>query len=212
MAENTFAILVDAGFFQKRYLAEKNCHPNADQIDSYCSQFKKIPYFQHSSLYRIFYYNARPSREIHQRNPLSGQDYFPFSQKSVHESDETWKKLTEKPFFAMREGSLKKGGWKLANGTLEGIVAKTKANSLTAEDIKLEVNQKQVDLKIGMDVAHLAFKSLVQKIILVSNDADLAPAVKLARVEGIQVFLDAMNQGVPEELIKHTDVVLRTAI
>lgn len=215
MAENSFAILIDAGFFSKRFLQEKSHHPSADETDAYCGQFKKIPYFQHSALYRIFYYNARPTREIHQNNPLDargGNPHYPFSTSTVAAAEETWKKLTEKPFFAMRQGSMKKGGWKLADGVLEEIAAGRRANSLGPSDIKLEVNQKQVDLKIGMDVAHLAFKCLVQKIILITNDADLAPAAKLARVEGIQVFLDPMNKSVPEELVKHTDVVLRTTL
>jgi uncharacterized LabA/DUF88 family protein len=214
MADNTYAILIDAGFFSKRFVREKLHHPNAEEIDVYCGQYKKIPYFQQSALYRIFYYNARPTREIHQNNPLDivGGPHFPFSNSTVATAEATWKKLTEKPFFAMRQGSMKKGGWKLADGVLEDIVAGKRANSLGPKDIKLEVNQKQVDLKIGMDVAHLAFKCLVQKIILITNDADLAPAAKLARVEGIQVFLDPMNKSVPEELVKHTDVILRTAV
>ncbi len=214
MAERTFAILVDGGFFQKKFNKQKNRYPDADETEKYCDQFKKIPYFSGFGLYRIFYYNSVPTREIKQNNPLdnSGRPHYAFSEGVVDSSVSVWKKLTEKPFFAMRQGTLKRSGWALDEHVLTNMAQGRRGKELTANDIKLSVKQKQVDLKIGMDIAHLAFKSLVQKIILVTDDADLAPAAKLARVEGIQVFLDAMNESVPEELVKHTDVVLRTSI
>lgn len=56
--------------------------------------------------------------------------------------------------------------------------------------------QKGVDMKIGIDIASLAYKKLVDRIVLVTNDTDLIPAVKLARINGIQVRivnLDSMH-------------------
>ncbi|MDT5157346.1 MAG: hypothetical protein QOH51_1703 [Acidobacteriota bacterium] len=48
-------------------------------------------------------------------------------------------------------------------------------------------------MKIGLDVAWLASKSIVEKIILVMADSDLIPAMKFARREGVQVVLVTMG-------------------
>jgi uncharacterized LabA/DUF88 family protein len=44
-------------------------------------------------------------------------------------------------------------------------------------------------MRIGIDVATLALKHTVDRIILFSGDADMIPAIKLARREGVQVYL-----------------------
>jgi uncharacterized LabA/DUF88 family protein len=216
MPDKLFAILIDGGFFQKEFKKKKNKYPDANDTEAYCRQFGKSSYFQGFRLYRIFYYGCIPTREIKQNNPLdtstTKMDSYAFSVNTVNESATTWKTLMGKPYFAMRQGTLKRGGWKLAENVLTEISNKRRPATLVPGDIQLNVNQKQVDLKIGMDVAHLAFKNLVKKIILVTNDADLAPAAKLARVEGLQVYLDSMNETVPEELMRHTDVVIPTLI
>ena len=54
-------------------------------------------------------------------------------------------------------------------------------------DLKYGMEQKGVDMRIGMDFATLSLKRLVDRIILVSGDTDMVPAIKLARREGIQV-------------------------
>jgi len=59
--------------------------------------------------------------------------------------------------------------------------------SITAADIRFGLEQKGVDMRIGMDVASLSIKRLVERIILISGDTDMVPAIKLARREGVQV-------------------------
>ena len=60
---------------------------------------------------------------------------------------------------------------------------------LSKEDIQPNFMQKGVDMKIGIDIASLVFKKIVERIILFSADTDMIPAMKLARVEGIQIAL-----------------------
>ncbi|MBH0262108.1 NYN domain-containing protein, partial [Helicobacter pylori] len=62
-----------------------------------------------------------------------------------------------------------------------------------------------VDIKIGLDIATLALKKLVQKIVLISGDSDFVPASKLARVEGIIFTLDPMGNHIREDLKEHID-------
>jgi len=69
--------------------------------------------------------------------------------------------------------------WRPPHGTVQ----------LSAADIRYGLEQKGVDMRIGMDFATLSLKRLVDRIILISGDTDMVPAIKLARREGIQVCM-----------------------
>ena len=61
-------------------------------------------------------------------------------------------------------------------------------------------------MKIGLDVAWLASKSIVEKLILVTVDSDFVPAMKFARREGVQVVLVTMGHKlVKQDLKEHAD-------
>jgi uncharacterized LabA/DUF88 family protein len=60
-------------------------------------------------------------------------------------------------------------------------------------------------MRIGLDIASLAFKEQVDQIVLIAGDSDFVPAAKLARREGIDFILDPMWQPVPEDLHEHID-------
>ncbi len=65
--------------------------------------------------------------------------------------------------------------------------------------------QKGVDIKIGIDIIHLAYKKLVDQIVLITGDSDFVPAAKVARTEGIDVILDSMGSKVTDKLAEHVD-------
>ena len=65
--------------------------------------------------------------------------------------------------------------------------------------------KKGVDMKIGLDIASLAFKHQVDQIVLIAGDADFVPAAKQARREGIDFILDPMWNPVPSNLHEHID-------
>ena len=69
----------------------------------------------------------------------------------------------------------------------------------------LSVSQKGVDMRIGIDIASLAFKKQVDQIILISGDSDFVPAAKQARREGIDFILDPMRSPIKEDLFEHID-------
>lgn len=58
---------------------------------------------------------------------------------------------------------------------------------------------------IGLDIAWLASKNIVDRIILVTGDADFIPAMKFARREGIQVVLVTLGNKIKPEMREHTD-------
>lgn len=60
-------------------------------------------------------------------------------------------------------------------------------------------------MKIGLDIASLAFKHQVDQIILISGDSDFVPAAKLARREGIDFILDPLYNPIKPDLFEHID-------
>ncbi|MBQ7608183.1 MAG: NYN domain-containing protein [Desulfovibrionaceae bacterium] len=65
--------------------------------------------------------------------------------------------------------------------------------------------KKRVDIKIGIDIASLAYKKQVDRIVLISGDSDFVPAAKLARREGIDFILDPLFNHIPDDLLEHID-------
>ena len=60
-------------------------------------------------------------------------------------------------------------------------------------------------MRIGLDISSLAYKKLVDQIVLISGDSDFVPAAKLARREGIDFVLDPLGADVKDSLYEHID-------
>ena len=78
-------------------------------------------------------------------------------------------------------------------------------SEIKAEDFTLSIEQKGVDMKLGIDISSLAYKKQVDQIILISGDSDFVPAAKLARREGIDFILDPMWAPIKDNLSEHID-------
>ncbi len=73
------------------------------------------------------------------------------------------------------------------------------------DDVSLDLSQKMVDMKIGLDIASITLKKQVDQIILISGDSDFVPAAKLARREGLDIILDPMWNNIKPHLFEHID-------
>jgi len=117
--------------------------------------------------------------------------------------------LKAKRKVAIRYGELYDGSedtWKLKEGRTKLLLQGKKSfEELTDEDFQYNALQKGVDLKLGLDIASLAYKKQVEKIVLVAGDSDFVPAIKLARREGIDVVLDSLGQPIRKNLSEHVD-------
>lgn len=71
--------------------------------------------------------------------------------------------------------------------------------------VALDLRQKGVDMRIGLDIASLTLKRLAKTVVLIAGDSDFVPAAKLARREGLQFILDPMWQKVNDDLYEHID-------
>lgn len=160
-----------------------------------------------SELYRIFFYDCRPLlKKAH--NPVSGQA-IDFSKTQAAgwriQFHEELKKLRK---VALRLGYLNERGghWAIRPEVLKRLLSgKMAVGDLSSEDVKYEVRQKGVDMRIGLDIASMAYKRQVDQIVLVAGDSDFVPAAKLARREGIDFVLDPMWANIRADLHEHID-------
>ena len=63
-------------------------------------------------------------------------------------------------------------------------------------------------MRIGMDIAALTLKGIVQILVLVTGDSDFVPAMKFARREGANLYLVALGHQVKESVLEHSDLSL----
>ena len=209
------AILVDGGFYRKRaaYLwGKKSPEDRAKELVAYCSAHIKDSH--HSSeheeerqLYRVFYYDCPP---------LEKTVYHPLLKKNiVFKKNETYQwtidfyeQLKQKRKFALRMGKLSDtyAGFSLSQDKLKKMLAgEITVDDLDESDFHINFEQKGVDMKIGLDIASLAYKKQVDQIILIAGDSDFVPAAKLARREGIDFILDPMWATIKDDLFEHID-------
>lgn len=217
------AILLDGGFYLKRLpfvrrdLDVSDPQAVADSmrqlVDGHLSQINEV--FRYSNpaqlLYRCFYYDAYPyTNKAHL--PVSGRaiDYSKSNQARFQ--NKLLELLRSQPNFALRMGEVIKPGdssWLLKSDAQKRLLKKNIAVSdLTDGDFTANLRQKGVDMRIGLDIASLTLKKLVNIIVLVSSDSDFAPAARLARREGVTVILDPLRQSAPPDLSEHVDQMM----
>lgn len=215
------AILVDGGFYRKmakKHFGDKSASERAQELVSYCKRhLKQIDsytkddtgnrQFHYSELYRIFYYDCPP---------VDKNVFHPLTQKTVNFKSHptfTWmntflNELKGKRKLALRLGFLASDAavFTLNNDVTKKIFNRTlKIEDVQEKDFSLSMFQKGVDMKIGLDIASLSYKRLVDQIVLISGDSDFVPAAKLARLEGIDFILDPMGHPINEALQEHID-------
>ena len=157
-------------------------------------------------LYRIFYYDCEPlDKRVH--HPLTNR-CINFGKTDIYRRRiEILNALKRKRKVALRRGILKEHGeWLIRpSKTKDLLQKKIKPEDLSENDISLDLKQKGVDIKIGLDIASIAFKKLATQIVLISGDSDFVPAAKLARREGLDFILDPMLSPISSNLFEHID-------
>jgi uncharacterized LabA/DUF88 family protein len=158
------------------------------------------------ALYRVFFYDCPPfNKRMH--FPISGKSVDFGKSKEAHFRLALHSALLRQRKVALRLGQLSEhADWTLKPDALTALRRKTLSwDELTDEHFRLDIKQKAVDMKIGLDIASLAYKKLVDQIVLVSGDADFVPAAKLARREGVDFILNPMGRSISPDLFEHID-------
>ncbi len=201
------AILVDVAYFLKRYRWTYGQGHSPQQVakNLFTMCIKHLD--DKNDLYRILFYDCPPlSKKAH--NPVTGES-IDFSKTDTFVfRTQLHRELVKLRKVALRKGRLSDSsrGWIIKPGPTKKILnGAIQPADISENDVEYDVTQKGVDMKIGLDIASLAFKRLVGRIVLVAGDADFVPAAKFARREGIDVVLDPMWQGISPDLQEHVD-------
>ena len=201
------AILIDGAFYRRQayeLFGNKSPEDRADELKQYCYRHVKN---SKRELYRIFYYDCPPSEKV---------VYHPFTQKNVSLRKSplySWatdfhKALVKKRSVAFRRGELleSSAGYMLNSNALKRLCrGDITVQDLTEADFYLDITQKGVDMRIGLDIASIAQKKQADQIVLIAGDSDFVPAAKHARREGIDFILDPMWHGTRDSLNEHID-------
>lgn len=203
------AIIVDGGFYRRRAKAlfgEKGPEERAAELTAYCARHIAR---SRASLYRIFYYDCPPSTRV---------VYHPLTQQQVNlgKSDQfAWMTDFLAAMARQRKVALRRGdeletqqGYTLKPDAVKRLFNGSRSLSdMTERDFDLDITQKGVDMRIGLDIAALAERRSVNQIVMISGDSDFVPAAKHARRSGIDFILDPMWAPISDKLHEHVDDV-----
>lgn len=185
------ALLVDGGYLRACANKAKQTYDN-NLIEKFCPTcFTNEEY-----LFRIFYYDS-PQFRGKATLPVSGNE-------TKFQANDKWlDDLAKIERFAIRRGTLGFRGWRPKNVPIDG-------KAMTDNDFAPIFEQKGVDMRIGLDIATFAERQSVDRILLVSGDTDMVPAMKQARKSGIKVGMIQLPhpaRNLHDALKSHSDFI-----
>lgn len=199
------AILLDGGFVTKKLSAQLGRFPDAADVGALIERVLAEPCLASRELLRVYYYDAPPITDT-VRHPIDGRPHDFAASRAYARNLALQRDLALYPDFALRQGELVFKGWRLRPPALDELPRSPRP--LRRDDVVPELEQKGVDLRIGLDVASLSVRRIVDTIVLMSGDSDFVPAMKFARREGVRVILDALGHGIRAALYEHADLVI----
>lgn len=214
------AVLIDGNFFIKRarkLWGEAAPERRAAECHAYALRHiaikrKRTIEYGDRSLYRVFYYDCPPLCKGSFKQPWSTRNTV-FSRKNP---SNLWmstfhSELGAKRKVAMRMGELRAANahYNLKQESLKRLLAGEVSVEELGEDDYTFVGLKQsgVDMRIGLDVASLAYERIVDQIVLIAGDTDFIPVAKTARKSGLDFLIDPMGHHLPDDLVIQTDGV-----
>ena len=188
---NKVAFLVDGWFFNRAFFNKNFPLKDGGHLVKYCKTHLEAD----DRLYRIYFYDTEPYKG-EGTNPVSGR-VIDFSSTRVAQAQMTFlRNLHRTPFVDLRLGrTLFDHQWLIQSTKTKGILdGSLDPQRLLEKDVKPSIRQKGVDMMLGLDLANLVLKKLVDKVVVISADSDVEPAMQFARNEGVQVVLDPLEQ------------------
>ena len=199
----TFAILIDAGFVKAK-LGSAGKPISAKDIEGLVGKIRSNTLLQGKYLYRVYYYDAPPYTGK-KRNPLDGAiTKFGDHPLAIH-NNALIDDLKTVDNFALRMGEIRFRGWEIDQNKLR---RQQQGLHVTPGDLRPALQQKGVDMRIGLDIASMALKKQVDLLVLVTGDSDFVPPMKFARREGLQFIIVTLGHHVHPDLLEHADYSL----
>ncbi len=193
------SVLIDGGFLRVQASRAKHKY-NPDLIE----QFTHACVLKDEALFRVLYYDCAPYHgEL--KLPVSGAKQLHAGSdvaKQLHAGSDGWlQELSRRDLFAVRRGILKFRGFKPRK-----IPIQPTGRALTDADFIPDVEQQGVDMRIGLDIATYSANHAIDRIVLVSKDTDCVPALKHARIAGLQTaIVELPGLRIAPELLAHVD-------
>ncbi|MGF1873675.1 NYN domain-containing protein [Photobacterium indicum] len=213
------AFFVDGGYFTRRidfflrkYFAGSSLTPEQVISILYYLVNRHKQHVSRDELYRIYYYDAPPF-EDQMREPVPQEGKQGLSTKAFKKDPKTiFQKELHSSLGQCRKLALRMGQLSNSKRWLMTEFAQKRllSGALTVDQLKpadffLDIQQKGVDTRIGIDISTLTFRKFADTIVLFASDADFVPAAKLARTHGVDVMLDPLYGNVASDLSLHVD-------
>ena len=205
--DHRMAILVDGGFYltrAKHLKGDVSPEERADELVKYCHAHAR---HEHAEIYRIFYYDCDPiDKQVY--HPLHDRTFNSKTFEQYKWKHDFFRALSRKRKVALRKGQPLESSCRyvLKQKASEQLVKGARTvDSLTDDDFILDVQQKGVDVRIGLDLALITLKGYANQIVLITGDSDFVPAAKFARRNGVDFILDPMWHQFRDELAEQLD-------
>lgn len=182
-------ILIDGG-----HLRAQARRDSLDYSVDFIEDFAAALVRRDETLLRIHYYDCRPYQGDTQQ-PVSGEPY-------SFKSGGGWlDELASRDYFLVRTGTLRFRGWRPKLTPLQ-------SPTLTDQDFRPDFEQKGVDLQIGLDIARIIETRACERLLLVSADPDLIPAMDLVRASPVQLAgVEFPSSHLHGEVVGRFDVI-----
>lgn len=133
-------------------------------------------------MYRIFIYLSSPRRVLHFDDHI-------LTNRTYNRTKQFIDNIAMHDLIAVRKGKIKFRGYDSEGNPI--------------------LLQKQVDMLMGLDIAHVSYLKLVDRVLIFSFDTDIIPAMKTARINGLQVVLPSLPDTckAPKDMVRHADIV-----
>lgn len=201
------AIIADGGYIlkglKKRFGCGFETEHSAREIHRWfrADLIRKASLLRESELklYRIYYYDCEPFKGP-VINPVSGK---------TREPSSTYREVFLDTLEKLQLVKLQKGRLSLVGWHVKNCSDKVKRESkLTDEDLTPHFQQKEVDVKISLDVLKLCQNRTVENIIFITGDSDFVPLMEEARNHGITTFLCRIDKKGYSSLQAANDYVM----
>lgn len=199
------AILIDGSFFQKKFYHVHRRNPSAQDVSDVISKTLSDDEFKDDTLFRTYYYDCYPfDKKL--KHPIT-KNITDYKTTPIYSARTNFlRNLSLMPRIALRSGIISCSGWIIPTKYVQKL---KRGQAFNPDMLQPDLGQKEVDIKIGLDMAWISSKRIVDKIVIFTGDSDMVPAMKFARKEGVMVFLAHLGHGVKHALKEHCDGIVQ---
>ena len=171
-------------------------HPTPTEIELFCRSARRTE----ETVVECYYYDCAPFGEIRPL-PISGADR-DFSAEVVYSvATKFQERMLDNSFFKFKKGYLSFNGWNIKDSVIVDLMRCPRV--LTDDDFVPHLSQKQVDMKIGLDIAKISLAKSVERILLITCDSDFIPIVDFAQSNGVEVDLILDTKSIIKGALKN---------